>query len=236
MQVIIKLIQYSLLRHKLFVSILKRLEADFLQDDQWSPTVQYIYAVLCRALKSLGCFINILDIFNHMTHYRKPFQWLMWWFGRRSSLLCPTPHRHSVSFVPPSAHSLILLSQGDAPRIHLLHSLLSFPRHYISPSFAPEYFLLPSRCWNPPLALLSRWMEVCEDVVWPWGSRARLPVCCSESAAGERPAGHEELHAEATCPSEQPVQGDAAMQQQPCWGISRIIGVAIRLKASRGEH
>lgn len=89
-----------------------------------------------------------------------------------------------------------------------------------------------TRSLPQPFAFLFRWTQVCEDLVWPWGCYAQFPVCCSESAAGKRPAGHEELHAEAACPSEQPVQRHTAMQQQPCWGISQIIRIAIRLKAS----
>lgn len=132
----------------------------------------------------------------------------------------------------------IHLNTTTTSLISFINSFSCFPFPYILPVFYFQifYFQLFLCCLfeqslPQPLDLLFRWMEVCEDLVWLWGSYAQFPVCCSESAAGKRPAGHEELHAEATCPSEQPVQRDTAMQQQPCWGISWIIGITIRLKA-----
>lgn len=132
----------------------------------------------------------------------------------------------------------IHLNTTTTSLISFINSFSCFPFTYILPLFYFQIFYfqlflcsLFEQSLPQTLDLLFRWMEVCEDLVWPWGSYAQFPVGCSESAAGKRPAGHEELHAEATCPSEQPVQRDTAMQRQPCWGISRIIGITIRLKA-----
>lgn len=100
---------------------------------------------LCTALLISPCS-SLQDLFNHINHYRKPFQWLMWWFGRRSSLSCPTLHRHLVSFRS-SFRTATLACWSPSEFAPLTPTT----------AFSPIIFIFPvilQSVLNPPLSLL----------------------------------------------------------------------------------
>lgn len=91
-----------------------------------------------------------------MNPFRKLFQSLMSWCGLRSTLLCPTPHWHLVSFV-----LSFLFFFKSSPVIYKSSFHIHRPEFaFLSSYFPPIFFTsqLPrSQCSNPRFAFSGEW-------------------------------------------------------------------------------
>lgn len=93
-----------------------------------------------------------------MNPFRKLFQSLMSWCGLRSTLLCPTPHWHLVSFV---LSFLFFFSHFQSfpnpPFTSIVQNLLFCPPPYIFPQYFFTSQLPRSQCSNPRFAFSGEW-------------------------------------------------------------------------------